>query len=151
MTDEKITEYYQSSEPDLKNEFGTIRGQVSYGILDNLRRSRLWAVIFACLMVLVSTLALTRFWLAHLGIDTLSLPTTNFSQQIVTTVVYLGSLIFSVYFWSIATSFKRVALSADASEVENLILRLRTFWIFASLFLLVVLLLWLVLPFMTIR
>ena len=41
MTDEKITEYYQSSEPDLKNEFGTIRGQVSYGILDNLRRSRL--------------------------------------------------------------------------------------------------------------
>ena len=151
MTDEKITEYYQSSEPDLKNEFGTIRGQVSYGILDNLRLSRLWAVIFACLMVLVSALALTRFWLAHLGIDTLSLPTTNFSQQIVTTVVYLGSLIFSVYFWSIATSFKRVALSADASEVENLILRLRTFWIFASLFLLVVLLLWLVLPFMTIR
>ena len=151
MTDENITEYYESSEPDLKNEFGTIRGQVSYGILDNLRRSRLWAVIFACLMVVVSTLALCKLWFAHFGIEILSLPTTNFSHQIVTTVVCLGSLIFSAYFWSIAASFKRVAMSADASEVENLILRLRRFWIFASLFLLVVLFVWLVLPFMIIR
>lgn len=151
MTDDNITEYYESSEPDLKNEFGTIRGQVSYGILKNLKRSRLWAVIFACLVVLTSVLALGKLWMAHFGIEILSLPTSNFSQQIVTSIVCLGCLIFGAWFWSIATSFKRVADSADASEVENLILRLRRFWIFASLFLLLVLSLWLVLPFMIIR
>ena len=51
MTDEKITEYYASSEPDLKNQFGTIRGQISYGILESLRRNRLWALIFALLLI----------------------------------------------------------------------------------------------------
>ncbi len=151
MTDENITEYYESSEPDLKNEFGTIRGQVSYGILENLRRSRLWAVIFACLVVVTSVLALGKLWLAHFGNEMLSLPASNYSQQIVSTVVCLGCLLFGAYFWSIATSFKRVAMSADATEVENLVLRLRRFWIFASLFLLLVLSLWLVLPLMIIR
>lgn len=151
MTDENITEYYESSEPDLKNEFGTIRGQVSYGILENLKRSRLWAVIFALMVVLTSVLALAKLWLSHFGVEILSLPTSNFSQQIVSTVVCLGCLIFGAYFWSIAASFKRVAMSADAAEVENLVLRLRKFWIFASLFLFVVLVVWLALPFMIIR
>ncbi len=151
MTDENITEYYESSEPDLKNQFGTIRGQISYGILESLRRSRLWAVIFSCLLALVSGLALCKLWLTHFGVEILSLPSENYSNQIVATILSLGCLIFGLYFLNIASSFKRVAMSADASEVENLLLRLRRLWISASLFLSVILLLWVALPFMIIR
>lgn len=146
-----VTDYYASDEPDLKNKFGTMRGQISYGILDVLLRSRNWAVLFTVLLIVTSVLATAKPWLSKAGIQVFQLPADRSIAIAVSTFVGIGILALAIYLLQINSSLKRVAQSADATEVELLLKRLRNFWRLGALFLLLVLALWVGLPIAAIR
>jgi len=138
--------YYQSSEPDLENRFGSIRGQVSYGILEAIRRSRIWITLFSLVSVFICLFALISPYLSALDIEIYETTEVANGLSWASTAFTTGVLCLAGLLFRIASSVKRVALSADAAEVEALLNRMRTFWIIAFLFVLTSLMVWVGLP-----
>lgn len=114
-----MSEYYQN-EHLLEDRFGTIRGQVSYGILESLRRLSRWLGVFAVTVVLAVFDLMARHWLpASIGFDYPFPFLNNLSNvlQLMGLLYGLWAIFFGALCFKRSRRMKQAALSADAGEV----------------------------------
>lgn len=140
-----MSDVYTPPKSDLQDKYGSLRGQISVGVLEQLRRSKSWVrlisvvgIIFSALslipgvgMILASTSDNAQMAMAMTGS---AMPSGVFiGLGIFYLVVSVLALTAFIKLFSYASAINKAVNAADAAEVESALKKLAGFWKYAGI------------------
>lgn len=149
-----MTDAYNPPKAELQDRYGSLRGQVSVGILEQLRRSRPWVRLISVVGIISSLFTLAPGVVMLLGGTMMYSQMGDLGAGLPSSVI-LGigmlyilmgiiTLIAFIKLFGYASSITRAANAADAAEVETALRKLAGFWKYAGILLLITIVLSLV-------
>ncbi len=156
-----MTDAYNPPKAELQDRYGSLRGQISIGILEQLRRSRPWirlisvAGIISSLFTLVPGVVMVFGMAIGMG-EMAAAFGAGFPSSLMLGMglmyIFMGilTLIAFIKLFGYASSITRAVNAADAAEVETALGKLTSFWKYAGILLLITIVLSLLLMAFTI-
>ncbi len=140
-----MTDAYNPPKAELQDRYGSLRGQVSVGILEQLRRSKPWVRLFSIVGIISSLLPILAGVVMVMGgliggsnAMAAGLPG-NLMLGMGLAYIFFGllSMIAFVKLFSYASAITKATNAADAAEVETALRKLSSFWKYAGILLLI--------------